>query len=113
MFKSYFENKLNRYQSFTTNSFSYYHTLHISLKAYPWATEEMVKYGGVEYDPANANISNFHPSLWFTGLQEELVFYGVMTEMHIVGAPVVKLTVEVEEDVVAKNTVKLKQILES
>ena len=28
----------------------------------PWATEELSRYGAVEYNPVEANIFNFHPS---------------------------------------------------
>lgn len=78
----------------------------------PWATEEMRRYGAVEYDPLGANISNFYPSFWLTGTKEEQTFYGMMAEVHTAGAPMVRLTVEAVEAVEANDSPKLKRIFE-
>ena len=85
----------------------------VNSKACPWATKELATYGSIDYDPTKSTISNFSPSFWLTGLKEERIFYGVMTEMHTIGAPIVKLTVEAQEAVLANNAVQLKCVLQS
>eukprot|EP00594_Rhizosolenia_setigera_P009402 CAMPEP_0178965684 /NCGR_PEP_ID=MMETSP0789-20121207/16463_1 /TAXON_ID=3005 /ORGANISM="Rhizosolenia setigera, Strain CCMP 1694" /LENGTH=1440 /DNA_ID=CAMNT_0020650785 /DNA_START=28 /DNA_END=4350 /DNA_ORIENTATION=- len=80
-------------------------------KPCPWADENLASYGSVEYDVHQATISSFYPSLWLTRLKEERIFFGVMTEMHLAAAPVVKLVVEAQEAVLENDQLKLKALL--
>lgn len=62
-----------------------------------WANDTLKEYGSVEYDPAGAEVSNYQPSLFLSGTSEERNFFGVITEFQLVGAPVVKVIVEILE----------------
>ena len=74
-----------------------------------WLTDELVKYGSVEYNPAQANVGNYYPSLLLSGMQEEKNFFGVVTEMQLAGAPAVQLVVDAQEAAAANDVNKLKQ----
>ncbi len=78
-------------------------------KACPWLTDELVKYGSVEYNPSWANVGNYYPSLLLLGMQEEKNFFGVMTKMQLGGVPAVQLVVNVQEAAAANDVDKLNQ----
>lgn len=78
----------------------------------PWSTDELVKYGSVEYNPAEANVGNYYPSLLLSGVQEERNFFGVVTEMQLAGAPAVQLVVDAQEAAADNDVEKLKGRLE-
>lgn len=75
----------------------------------PWLNDELVRYGSVEYNPAEANVGNFVPSLLLSGMQEEKNFFGVVTEMQMAGAPLVQLVVDAQEAASENDVVKLKK----
>ena len=79
----------------------------------PWLTDELVKYGSVEYNPAEANVGNCDPSLLLSGTQEEKNFFSVVTEMQLAGAPAVKLVVDAQEAAAANDVTKLKGTFEN